>query len=159
MNKLFAVLFLLLFPIGHIMSQAPVVTSISPVKQVINAPRGTSVTVNFNSPVNTSTVNSTTFRVFGKLSGPVPGTFEFLNGNQELPNTEFMLSFFHQIAKFSFYNELNDACKKNEGASIEKLMADKNYKAIVSNLLEEKGLYFAMWRQQIGERKPKISVA
>ena len=26
-------------------------------------------------------------------------------------------------------------------------------------LLEEKGLYFAMWRQQIGERKPKISVA
>ena len=87
MNKLFAVLFLLLFPFGHIMSQAPVVTSISPVKQVINAPRGTSVTVNFNSPVNTSTVNSTTFRVFGKLSGPVPGTFEFLNGNTQVKFT------------------------------------------------------------------------
>ncbi len=27
------------------------------------------------------------------------------------------------------------------------------------NLLEEKGLYYAMWRQQIGERKSKISVA
>jgi ATP-binding cassette subfamily B protein len=27
------------------------------------------------------------------------------------------------------------------------------------SLLEEKGLYFAMWRQQIGERKNKISVA
>ncbi len=27
------------------------------------------------------------------------------------------------------------------------------------SLLEEKGLYFAMWRQQIGERKTKISVA
>ena len=28
-----------------------------------------------------------------------------------------------------------------------------------NSLLEEKGLYFAMWRQQIGERKNKISVA
>lgn len=27
------------------------------------------------------------------------------------------------------------------------------------NLLDEKGLYYAMWRQQIGERKTKISVA
>ena len=27
------------------------------------------------------------------------------------------------------------------------------------SLLEEKGLYYAMWRQQIGERKNKISVA
>ncbi|HHT61028.1 MAG: DUF4301 family protein [Paludibacteraceae bacterium] len=78
----------------------------------------------------------------GAASRMFKNLFEFLNGNQELPNTEFMLSFFHQIAKFSFYNELNDACKKNEGASIEKLMADKNYKAIVSNLLEEKGLNY-----------------
>ena len=27
------------------------------------------------------------------------------------------------------------------------------------NLLAEKGLYYAMWRQQIGERKNKISIA
>ena len=27
------------------------------------------------------------------------------------------------------------------------------------DLLEEKGLYYAMWRQQIGERKKEVAVA
>ncbi|MDQ3021974.1 MAG: FG-GAP-like repeat-containing protein [Bacteroidota bacterium] len=80
--------FLILFlSCQFVYAQAPVVTTVSPQRQILNAPRGTAITVNFNTSLNTSSVNNSTFRVFGKQSGPIPGTFEFLNGNLQIKFT------------------------------------------------------------------------
>lgn len=87
MRKLLLLVFILTVSFSNAFPAEPVVTSVSPLRQVINAPRGTSITVNFNTAVNTSSVNNSTFRVFGKQSGPIPGTFEFLNGNTQVKFT------------------------------------------------------------------------
>lgn len=65
----------------------PSVISIQPQKQVINAPRNTQISVTFSNPVNTSTINTSTFRVFGKLSGPASGTFSFGAANKAITFT------------------------------------------------------------------------
>lgn len=70
-----------------IFAQAPTVVSVSPQRQVINAQRTTFITVNFNMPLNPQSVNNSTFRVFGKQSGPIPGTFEYLAGNKQVKFT------------------------------------------------------------------------
>jgi hypothetical protein len=68
------------------------VTSVSPAAHVISAPRATDITVAFGEPVNPSTVDSSTFKVYGRWSGPAAGTFQFLNGNSQVrfnPTTDF----------------------------------------------------------------------
>ncbi|MBK8981972.1 MAG: T9SS type A sorting domain-containing protein [Ignavibacteria bacterium] len=60
------------------------VTAVSPQRQVINADRNSQITVNFQYSHRSFSVNNLTFRVFAKLSGPVNGTFEFLNGNTQI---------------------------------------------------------------------------
>jgi len=88
MKKIIICIFtFLIIPYNYILPLAPVVTSVFPLKQVINAPRGTDVIVNFNTPINVSSVNNSTFRVFGRQSGPIAGTFEFLNGNTQIKFT------------------------------------------------------------------------
>lgn len=87
MRKLLYLVFILTVSFSNAFPAEPVVTSVSPLRQVINAPRGTSITVNFNTAVNTSSVNNSTFRVFGKQSGPIPGVFEFLSGNTQVKFT------------------------------------------------------------------------
>lgn len=79
MNKtlLTVILFAFHFSIKTVSAQGPVVINVSPLKQVINAPRNSLITVTFNAPVDTLSVNETSFRVFSRLSGPVPGTFDF----------------------------------------------------------------------------------
>ena len=42
----------------------------------------------------------------------------------------------------SFYNDLNAACMDNTGKDIDALMAGKEYKSIVANLLEAAGLNY-----------------
>ena len=87
MKKIILSFLIIFISVNTVLSIAPVVTSVSPVKQILNAPRSSAVTVNFNTALNISTVNNSTFRVFGRLSGPVPGTFEFLNGNTQVKFT------------------------------------------------------------------------
>ncbi len=68
-------------------TQAPTVVSVSPTRQVLSAPRNTPITVSFNTALDPQTVNDSTFRVFGKQSGPIPGTFQFLSGNTQVTFT------------------------------------------------------------------------
>jgi len=81
------ILLSVLFIHKFIYAQAPVVKSFSPQRQVINAPRSAPVIVNFSTALNPATVNSNTFRVFGRQLGPFPGTFELLNGNTQIKFT------------------------------------------------------------------------
>ncbi|MDR1981575.1 MAG: DUF4301 family protein [Tannerellaceae bacterium] len=71
--------------------------------------------------------------------------YAFLSAGYEAPVTGYEQAFFEGIGKFAFYDRLNDVCLKNEGADIPALLATGKYKAIVANLLEEKGLNYGRY--------------
>ena len=78
----------------------------------------------------------------GAASRMFKGMFAFLNGDHDTPQTDFEKKYFDNITKFAFYDELDAACRKNEGKDIPTLMADGNYKAVAANMLELKGLNY-----------------
>jgi hypothetical protein len=63
------------------------VVSVSPARAGLNAPVGTSVSVTFDRPVNPASVNSASFRVFGRWSGTAEGPFTFTNNNHTVTLT------------------------------------------------------------------------
>lgn len=63
------------------------VISTSPARHVLNGSRTTSISVDFNQPIMVSTINSSSFRVGGRWSGPAPGSFSFTNGDQRVTYT------------------------------------------------------------------------
>lgn len=78
----------------------------------------------------------------GAASRMFKNMFAFLDADYDAPTTDFEKSFFSNVEKFAFFSALNDMCMKNEGKDIETLMAEGNYKAVVANLLEAKGLNY-----------------
>ena len=78
----------------------------------------------------------------GAASRMFKNLFEFLGADYDKPTTAFEKEFFAKITDFAFYNDLNEACKQNEKADIPALIAAKNYKAVVANLLNEAGLNY-----------------
>ncbi len=74
-------------------------------------------------------------RMFKKL-------FEFFNSSDAEPQDADTKHFFADIQNFAFYEKLNDVCQKNEGKSISDLLSAKQYKSILDNLLNEKGLNY-----------------
>ena len=78
----------------------------------------------------------------GAASRMFKDMFAFLEADYDVPTTDFEKSYFDNIEKFAFYDELDKACLKNEGKNIKSLMAEGNYKAVVANMLEEKGLNY-----------------
>ncbi|HMR40769.1 MAG TPA: FG-GAP-like repeat-containing protein [Ignavibacteria bacterium] len=93
MRNLILTVFIVLSSVNIALSIAPVVTSISPQRQILNAPRSVNIIADFNTPLDPASVNSLTFRVFGKQTGPAAGTIELLNGNTRIsfiPSTPFL---------------------------------------------------------------------
>ena len=78
----------------------------------------------------------------GAASRMFKNMFAFLTADYDVPTTDFEKTFFDNVVKFAFYPALNAMCEKNEGKNIEALMSDGNYKAVVANLLEAKGLNY-----------------
>ena len=78
----------------------------------------------------------------GAASRMFKDLFAFLSAEYNEPTTDFEKKFFGSIEHFAFYADLDAACRKNEGKGIADLMAAGNYKAVVSNLLESKGLNY-----------------
>ena len=78
----------------------------------------------------------------GAASRMFKNLFEFLDGDSDVPDTDFIKTFFAHISCFAFYDALNDACVVNEGATVEDLIADGDYKAVVACLLNEEGLNY-----------------
>lgn len=66
--------------------------------------------------------------------------FEFLDGISDVPETEFMRTFFRDLQKFAFYNDLNGVCIKVTGKDIEALTQGNQYKEVVRLLLSKEGL-------------------
>lgn len=78
----------------------------------------------------------------GAASRMFKDLFSFLSASYEVPTTPFEKKFFDEIGRFAFYQSLDACCQQNEGQDIPSLLAAGKYKAIVSNLLEEKGLNY-----------------
>lgn len=78
----------------------------------------------------------------GAASRMFKDLFEFLGADYNEPVTKFEHEFFTNIKKFAFYEDLNAACEKNNGGDIPALLAKKEFKAIVGNLLNEAGLNY-----------------
>ena len=78
----------------------------------------------------------------GAASRMFKNLFEFLDGESDEPDTDFIKIFFAHISSYAFYDALNDACVVNEGKPIEELIDEGNYKAVVACLLNEEGLNY-----------------
>ena len=78
----------------------------------------------------------------GAASRMFKDLFEFLSAEYSEPQTAFEKAFFAGILDFAFYSELNRMCLKNENQTIEELISKGKYKAVVENLLSDKGLNY-----------------
>lgn len=78
----------------------------------------------------------------GAASRMFKNLYEFLSADYNEPGTAFETKFFGEINKFAFYDALNAKCLENEEKDIPALLAAGEYKAIVSNLLDAKGLNY-----------------
>lgn len=78
----------------------------------------------------------------GAASRMFKDLFEFIESERTLPENNFEQTFFNNIEKFAFYEDLNNCCLKNEKQAINDLIASGNYKAVVKNLLEPTGLNY-----------------
>ena len=78
----------------------------------------------------------------GAASRMFKNMFAFLSASYEVPTTDFEKQFFSGIHRFAFAPTLNDKCRENTGKSIDELIADGQYKAVVANMLENDGLNY-----------------
>lgn len=78
----------------------------------------------------------------GAASRMFKNLFEFLDAAYDVPTNDFEKKFFGGIKQFAFYPELDAACQKNEGKSIDELIAAGQYKPVVANLLLPTGLNY-----------------
>jgi len=78
----------------------------------------------------------------GAASRMFKNMFAFLTADYQVPTTDFEKQYFDNIERFAFYDALDAECQKNEGKGIKALIAEGNYKAVVANMLEQKGLNY-----------------
>lgn len=78
----------------------------------------------------------------GAASRMFKNLFEFLDADYNTPSTKFEQTFFDNIEKFAFYDDLNEACVHITEKDIPALIAEENYKAVVAALLNVAGLNY-----------------
>ena len=78
----------------------------------------------------------------GAASRMFKNMFEFLGADYNEPTTDFEKKFFERIHDFAFYDDLNKSCLNATSQEIDQLILEKNYKLIVSHLLEAVGLNY-----------------
>ena len=78
----------------------------------------------------------------GAASRMFKNLFGFLSAEYDEPTTDFEKKFFADIKNFAFYDALNEKCVENTEKDIPALVAAGQYKEVVANLLEAKGLNY-----------------
>lgn len=78
----------------------------------------------------------------GAASRMFKNVFEFLDGESDTPDNDFMKTFFDEIHDYAFYADLNAVCLNLYGKDIDALIADSEYKKVVSALLKDNGLNY-----------------
>jgi len=86
-------LILTLVLVGPVLGQhAPRVTSVFPEAQTISSETNTNILVTFDQAIDTQTVANSTFKIFGRWSGPADGNLQFENNSTRVrftPNAPF----------------------------------------------------------------------
>ncbi|MDO4949964.1 MAG: DUF4301 family protein [Bacteroidales bacterium] len=78
----------------------------------------------------------------GAASRMFKDLFAFLKADYQVPQSTYEHTFFDNIHRFAFYDELNKCCVANKGKDIDALMEAQEYKTIVSLLLEPTGMNY-----------------
>lgn len=78
----------------------------------------------------------------GAASRMFKDMFAFRDAAYDTPQTDFEKEYFDNIHRFAFFPALDAVCRKNEGKGVEDLLAEGQYKAVVSNMLDAKGLNY-----------------
>ena len=78
----------------------------------------------------------------GAASRMFKDLFEFLEASYDQPTNSFEQTFFDQIHRFAFFQDLEAACLRISGQTIDALIASGQYKAVVFALLDEAGLNY-----------------
>lgn len=78
----------------------------------------------------------------GAASRMFKDLFEYLDAIADLPERDSTKEFFFNINKFAFYQDLNEACLKNEEKTISQLIENNQLKAVVKNLLSKEGMNY-----------------
>ncbi|MFV0467383.1 MAG: DUF4301 family protein [Dysgonomonas sp.] len=78
----------------------------------------------------------------GAASRMFKDLFEFIDAPYDVPTKPFEKTFFDNITKFAFFEDLNTICEKNQGKDIQTLIASGDYKTVARNLLAENGLNY-----------------
>ena len=78
----------------------------------------------------------------GAASRMFKNIFAFVDGDNDLPTTDFEKKYFDEIEKFAFYDALDAVCLKNEGKGVKELIAEKRYKEVAANMLKKEGLNY-----------------
>lgn len=78
----------------------------------------------------------------GAASRMFKDVFAFLDGDGRLPESGFMRTFFDNIDRFAFYNDLDAKCQSNFNKNVESLLVGGDCKAIVEALLGADGLNY-----------------
>jgi hypothetical protein len=75
--KSFALAFALLGLASTLFAQTPHIISISPVQNELDVPAAANIIVTFDGPIDEATINNSTFRVAGRISGLRDGTISY----------------------------------------------------------------------------------
>ncbi len=78
----------------------------------------------------------------GAASRMFKSLYTFLEGEDSEPQDEAVQSFFEELSKFAFYNDLNETCLRNDWKVPSKLIAQGDYKKVLENLLLAQGLNY-----------------
>lgn len=78
----------------------------------------------------------------GAASRMFKDLFAFLDSASDVPDNDFVKTFFDNIHKFAFFDDLSAAAKADCGDDVDGLLAKGEYKKIVAYLLKECGLNY-----------------
>ena len=78
----------------------------------------------------------------GAASRMFKDLFAFLDADYDVPTKPYEQTFFAEIRKFAFFEDLDAACKKLYDKDIDALVAEGCYKKVVAALLKEEGLNY-----------------
>lgn len=78
----------------------------------------------------------------GAASRMFKNLYEFLNGKDEKPKTDFIKEFFTDIERFAFFPRLNFTTLELYGKSVDSLIREGHYKDVISALLLPEGMNY-----------------
>lgn len=78
----------------------------------------------------------------GAASRMFKNMFAFLTADYDVPTTDFEKKYFAEIKHFAFYDMLNRMCQDDYGKTIDQLISEGNYKAVVAAMLNEDGMNY-----------------